>query len=60
MANSLCRRCVHWSGPRGDKDFEYCHLREKQVWFGRGESEPRAGLYKERHEGPHQILGGPG
>jgi len=56
MANSLCRRCVHWGGPRGDKTFEYCHLQEQQAWFGREEGEPRARLFRERREGPVKYL----
>jgi len=56
MANSLCRRCIHWGDASGDHLNEYCHLREKQVWFGKKDDEPRASLYKEKVEGPWKTL----
>lgn len=54
--NSLCQRCTHMGEPQGDKLVPYCHLQEKQAWFGKADDEPRAKLFKERREGPIKYL----
>ena len=55
--NSLCRRCEHWGDEHPDHPkYGYCHLKEKQNWFGKKEDEPRAALHKQRPQGPIKNL----